>query len=155
MKRLINLFRRGSPRLYLSNTAGVAGTHGDGCVTRRSDAAQPLRNALVKIGSDADHVAVTTAGTENPLGVCNDEATAAEQYVNICLLGQKPGTVIMSAHAAIAAGDMLVAAADGRVQTLPATSGTYYVVGRALNAAAAQDDDVEVAHTLPYPVVVS
>jgi hypothetical protein len=159
MKHVINLFRKmlgpRQPMLYLSNSV-AEGVHGDGNITKLADAAQALRHALVKIGSDADHVAVTTAGTEVPLGVCDDECTAAEDNINVQLLGQKQGTILMVAHAAIDAGDFVVAAAAGRVQTIDGiTNGTYYIVGRAINAATAQDDLIEVAHCVPVQRVVS
>jgi predicted RecA/RadA family phage recombinase len=131
------------------------GVHGDGCITKLTDAALATRNVLVKIGSDISHVAVTTAGTEIPLGVVNDEASAAEENVNVQLLGQKQGTVLMVASAAITAGDLVVAAANGKIATLSASAGTYYIVGRALNAATTDGDLVEVAHCLPVQRVVS
>lgn len=140
---------------HLIFCANIAeGTHGDGCITKKADAAQALRHVLVKIGSDIDHVAVTTACTENPLGVCDDEAEAIEDNVNVQLLGQKPGTILLRAHTAITAGAMLEAAAAGRVVTQSGGAGAHYIVGRALNAATDQDDLVEVAHCLPYLVTV-
>lgn len=132
------------------------GVHGDGCVAKLTDAAIALRNVLVKIGSDISHVAVTTAGTEIPLGVVNDEASAAEENVNVILLGQKQGTVLMVASTVITAGDLLQAAANGKVAPVgTGGAGTYYIVGRALNAAAADGDLVEVAHCVPVQRVVA
>jgi hypothetical protein len=132
------------------------GTHGDGNITKKADAAQALRHVLVKIGSDIDHVAVTTANTENPIGVCDDEAAAAEDNVNVQILGAKPGTILVRAHAAIDAGDLLVPAADGRVQTIDGLSSvSVYIVGRALNAATTQDDLVEMAPCLPELRVIA
>ena len=91
-----------------------------------------------------------------PLGVANDEASAAEESVNVQLLGSKQGTVLMVASAPITAGDLLQAAAAGKVATLgTGGNGTYYIVGRALNAAAADGDLVEVAHCVPVQRVVS
>jgi hypothetical protein len=147
-------------KLFGERTVALAniaeGTHGDGCVTKLADAAQALRHVLVKIGSDADHVAVTTANTEIPLGVCDDEASAAEDNVNIQILGNKQGTILMVAHAAIDAGDMLVPAAAGRVQTIDGLSSvTTYIVGRALNAATTQGDLVEVQHCMPVQRVIA
>lgn len=157
MKRLFkNLIARfGRPKLvYLSNIA--EGVHGDGNVTKKADAVQALRHVLVKIGSDASHVAVTTANTEIPLGICDDEAAAIEDDVNVQILGSKPGTVLVRAHAAIDAGDLLVPAAAGRAQTIDGLSGvTTYIIGRALNAATTQDDLVEVAHCVPVQRVIA
>jgi hypothetical protein len=161
MQKLTTLFRKlcalaPSHRRLMILSNNAEGVHGDGCVTKQADAVQALRHVLVNIGSDNDHVAVTTAETEIPLGVCDDEAAAIDDYVNVQLLGQKQGTILMRAHAAIDAGDFLVAAAAGRVQTIDGLSSTtVYIVGRALNAATAQDDDVEVAHCLPVQRVIS
>lgn len=155
MKKLIewarSIFGRGLT--FLSNIA--EGVHGDGQVTKIADAAQALSFALVKIGSDIDHVAVTTANTEIPLGVCDDECAISE-HINVQLLGNKQGTIRMRAHAAIDAGDLLVPAAAGRVQTIDGLSSvTTYIVGRALNAATTQDDIVEVQHCVPVQRVIS
>lgn len=157
MKKLFAMARnlvRGSNLVVCCNIA--EGVHGDGCVSKLTDAAIALRNVLVKIGSDISHVAVTTAATEIPLGVANDEASAAEENVNVQLLGAKQGTILMVASAPITAGDLLQAAAAGKVATLgTGGAGTYYIVGRALNAAAADGDLVEVAHCVPVQRVVS
>lgn len=155
MKKLTEWFRRLAGRNVVVCCNIAEGVHGDGCVTKLTDAALATRNLLVKIGSDISHVAVTTAATEIPLGFVNDEATAAEEYVNVQLLGSKQGTVLAVASAAITAGDLVVAAANGKIATLSAGAGTYYIVGRALNAAGADGDLVEVAHCLPVQRVVS
>lgn len=135
--------------LRLANIA--EGTHLDGCITKKADAAQATRHVLVKIGSDIDHVAVTTAATEIPLGVTDDEASAAEEYLNVQLLGVRPGTVLIVGTAT--AGDMVTAAASGYCATLSASSGTYYICGRALNTATA--DLIEVQHCFPIQRVVA
>jgi hypothetical protein len=142
MKRLFDkLFRR--RRISLANIA--EGVHADGCITKLADAAQATRHVLVNIGSDIDHVAVTTASTEIPLGVCDDEADAAEDNVNVKLLGQCEGTVLIVGTAT--AGDLLEPAADGKCATLTGGAGDHYIIGRALNTAT--DDLIEVAHCLP------
>ncbi len=143
----------GSRLVRLANIAeGVS----DGNKTYLADAAQASTGKLVKIGSDASHVAVTTANTESPIGVCDDETSAAEDNVNVQLLGQKKGTILMRAHAAITAGDEIVPAAAGRIQTITGiTSATVYVCGKALNAATTQDDLVEVMHCVPIQRVIA
>jgi hypothetical protein len=156
MKKMLTWFRN-RKRQALTILSNIAeGVHGDGCVAKQADAVQALRYALVKIGSAITHVAVTTANTEIPLGVCDDEAAAIDDYVNVQLLGNKQGTILMRAHAAIDAGDLLVPAAAGRVQTIDGLSSvTTYIVGRALNAATAQDDLVEVQHCVPVQRVIA
>lgn len=117
--------------------------HGGGRVTRKADAAIATRFLLVKIGSDANHIAV--AGVADiSIGVCEDEPSAAEELAIVQLLGSSDKTLTMVASAAIAAGDFVVAAANGQIRTLPVTTGTYYIVGRALEAAAAAGDQIEV-----------
>jgi hypothetical protein len=138
----------------ISNIA--EGVHGDGCIDKQADAVQALRYVLVKIGSDIGHVAVTTANTEIPLGVCNDEVAAIGDNVNVQLLGVKQGTILVRAEAAITAGDYVVAAESGRVQTIVGLSTvTTYIVGRALNAAVNQDDLVEIQHCVPVQRVIA
>ncbi len=142
-------------RLVLLGNIGE-GVHGDGCITKKADATQALRYVLVKVGSDADHVAVTTANTENPLGVCNDEAADAEDNVNVQLLGATPGTMLVRAHAALDAGDLLVPAAAGRAQTIDGLSSvSVFIIGKAMNAATDQDDLVEFVPCLPELRVIA
>lgn len=144
------LFR--GPRYEFCNIA--EGTHPTGCITKLADVALTRRHLLVKIGTDADHIAINTA-SDIALGVVDDKAEAAEDAVNVQLLGQKEGTILMVAGAAIAAGAMVVGTAAGKVITLPASTGTYYILGRALAAAAADGDEVEIAHSFPIQRVVA
>lgn len=143
---------RGSGELHFANIG--EGTHVES-ITKKADAAITLRYAVVKIGSDIDHIAVTTANTEIPLGVCTDEADAAEDLVAVELFGAQPKTLRMVASAAITAGAFVVCTASGKIATLPATTGTYYIIGRALQAAGADLDVIEVATCLPTQRVVA
>lgn len=130
--------------IALANIA--EGTHGNGVITRKTDAAITTRYLIGKIGSDAAHVAVAGAA-DVPLGIIEDEASAAEELVPVKLFGSGQGTSLVVASAAIAAGDFVVAAASGKVRTLPGTTGTYYILGRALHAAAADGDLLEIDPT--------
>ena len=108
---------------------------------------------LLKIGSDATHV--TTAGAaDRPLGNSEDAPAAAEDPVNVDLLGVTNKTRIMLASEAITAGDLVYTAASGKVQNEPAAAGTYYCVGRALTAATADGDKIVVATIVPEKLVV-
>lgn len=127
-------------RVFLANIA--EGTH-DGGITKAVDAAITERFLLGKIGSAADRVAVCGAA-DIPLGVITDEAAAVGDLVSVALLGSNRGTVKMVAGAAIAQGALLEPAANGRVQTLGAGAGTHHVVGRALDAAGAAGEPIEV-----------
>lgn len=129
-------------RVRLANVG--EGRHANGVINRKADAAITERYRVVKVGSDANHIAITAAITDIPLGVCLDEPAAAEVNAAVQLLNASAGTVFMRAAAAIANNDLLEATANGRVQTLTVTTGTHYCVGRALAAAASAGDLVEV-----------
>ena len=127
-------------RVRLANIA--EGTH-DGNITKAVDAAITERFLLAKIGSASDRVAVCGAA-DTPIGVITDEAAAAADIVNVALFGSARSTLRMVASAAIAQGALLEPAASGRVATLGAGAGTHHVVGRALDAASAAGDVIEV-----------
>lgn len=136
---------------FLANVA--EGTH-ENALTRLADAALGTRFLLVKIGSDANHVAV--CGVDDiPLGIATDEPAAAEDPVNVELLGVGERTLLGVASAAIAAGDLVVAAASGKLRTLPVAAGTYYIMGRALGAAGADGDTIEFVPSFPVQRVVT
>lgn len=111
-------------------------TH-DGRCTKLADAAISTRYLLYKIGSDANHIAVTAA-TDTPIGTVDDEAAAAEDEVNVNLLNSDR-THKMVANAAITAGVPVFAAASGKI----APTGTVRV-GIALSAASTDGDVIEV-----------
>ncbi|MDP2226992.1 MAG: DUF2190 family protein [Moraxellaceae bacterium] len=119
-----------------------------------TDAAVATRYLLGKIGTDASHIAL--AGTADiPLGVITDEASAAEESVHVEFFGAGFQTRLFVASAAIAAGDLLVSAANGKVRTLPVAAGTYHIIGRAIKAAAADGDQVEAVGSFPIQRVVA
>jgi hypothetical protein len=112
-------------------TANAESTSGTHCATQTklADGAHSYRHLLVKAGSDADHVALGDA-THFPVGVTDDQPSAAEDPVNVRLLGVSNQTVHMIGATAIAAETDVYAAANGFVQALPGSAGTYYRVGR-------------------------
>ena len=127
-------------RVRLANIA--EGTH-DGNITKAVDAAITERFLLAKVGSASDRVAVAGAA-DTPIGVITDEAAAAGDLVNLALFGSARSTLRMVASGAIAQGALVEPAASGRVQTLGVGAGTHHVVGRALDAASAAGDVIEV-----------
>jgi hypothetical protein len=150
---MFKIFAQGfrSPLLPMANIG--EGVHA-GTITKKADAAIATRYLVVKIGSDIDHVAV--AGTADiALGIASDEPAAAEDLVAVQLLGSSGETRKVVASAAITAGDFVVTAASGKVRTLPAITGIYYIIGRALIAAAADGDLVEIDPCLPTQRVVA
>jgi len=128
--------------------------HSNGKITKKCDAKLSAENLLLKFGSDVDHVAVTTAATEKPLGFSHSPTDAAEDVVGVELL-TAPGTKEAVASGVIAYGADFCADADGKIQAVPAAAGTYYICGRVLQAAAADGDIIEVETCKPYAVVVA
>jgi len=110
--------------------------------TYATDAAISTRHLLVKLGSAATHVALCGVG-DVPLGVCTDEADTAGDKVAVALFGLHQTGALGVASAGIAAGDLIVPAASGKVRTLPGATGSYYIIGRALNAPALDGDACE------------
>lgn len=123
-------------------------------VTLLATAAIATRYFLVKKGADAAHVAVSTATADQPIGVCTDEPAAAEDAVNVRLLGATDESVLMVANAAITQNADLYAAIGGKVGPAPTEAGTYWKVGRAMTAAAADGDKIEVESCTPVKVIV-
>ncbi|MFH0878559.1 MAG: hypothetical protein V2A34_02490 [Lentisphaerota bacterium] len=154
MKKVCELFRRVFGTRQLVPLANIAeGTHEDG-LSRLTDAAITTRYLLGKVGTDALHVAACGA-SDDPLGVIEDEAAAAEEPVNVQPLGAAKRTLKMVASEIIALDARVFTAASGKVQDLPTVNGTYYQVGRALSASGADGDVIEVDPCFPVATVVS
>lgn len=134
-------------RLVACNIA--EGTH-EGDLTKLSSAAIATRYLCVKFGADVNHVAVCSAITDRPIGICSDEATAAEENINVQLLGSGGKTRLVTAGAAIAIGARVATMASGKVQTAVTTQ---YPIGIALTAAAADGDVIEIDPINPTAVI--
>lgn len=146
---LLAAFRGDSTAFALANAIDT-GTH-DGPITRVADAAIS-RYLLVKIGATDTSVDVNGV-TDRPIGSTANEASAANDRIPVKLLSDDE-TSLLVASEAISVGDTIYTAASGKVQNEPATAGTYYRIGRALTAAAADGDLIEVVTNPPIKVVV-
>lgn len=122
-------------------------------ITRTADEAIGTIGLLVKVGSDADHIALCGA-SDIPIGIAEDTPDAGNDLA-VSLLGAAKESKPMIASAAIAAGVQVYTTADGKVQAKPAVAGTYYMVGTALTAAAADDDEIQVDPCVPIELVVT
>ena len=91
------------------------------------------------------------SGGTNALGLIT-EGGAAES--DIAVLGSFGGILRGKASGTIAVGDKLVVDSDAKVKALPATAGTYTVVGIATQAGVA-DELVEFAPIAPQVVTVA
>lgn len=122
-------------------------------LAKKTDAAITTRYLLVKQGTDADHIALCGAG-DLPIGPCSDEAAAAEENVAVQFLGATAETRRVVASEAIAANAEVYTAASGKVQDEPVVAGTYFKVGIARLAAAADGDVIEIDPCEPIRLVV-
>jgi hypothetical protein len=141
------------PGQKLTPLANVAEGRWPGCKTYKATAAITSRYLVGKIGADSAHIAVAGA-SDIPIGFITDEAEAAEDLVNVNLLGTTHSTQLGVASGPITLGAFVVADASGKVRALPGTSGTYYIIGRALNAPAADGDIAEIDPCAPIQRVV-
>lgn len=139
-----------APAIAANVSQGIHAGH----VTYLADGAIAAKHLFVEVGSDASHVAVCNAATDIPLGVVTDEAPAAEDPVNVALLGSASTTLRAKAGANISAGAFLTTADDGEAVALPTAAGTYYIVGRAITAASA-GELVEFDPCLPIQRIVT
>jgi hypothetical protein len=152
------------PRLgeLLANNALIVSIFPKGRTTRLADASFTARYLLCKAGSDVSHIAICTA-SDVPLGVVpdmtptQDTANSELSYpLPVNLLGLNEDTERMIASAAIAVDAFVVPAAAGQIKTLPTSGGgTTYIVGRALTAAAAANDQVNVLPCFPYLITIA
>lgn len=107
------------------------------CKTFVAGAAALTKGKLVKTPAA---VVVTAVSTDDYVGVVEDGCDASATECNVCLQGI---TRVEAHDAAIAKGDLLEAAAAGRVDTHSTTS-TKPVVGMALEASNSQGHLIEI-----------
>lgn len=130
----------------------TTGKHARRVLTKKADAVHTLHNLVVKTGTDADHIAIC-GKADRPLGVCVDAPDVAEYPASVEQF-TGPDTLLAVAAAAVAVGDELYTAAGGKVANAATSgAGATYHVGRALTAAAAADEEVEIEGR--YPVAIT
>jgi hypothetical protein len=127
------------------------GDYERGIISFKVDAAQTEEFLLATPGTDDSHVDTAGAG-EVPLYVMQNKTAAAEEYNSCRALGT--GLQFMVISEAIAVGDEVFGAANGRVSKLPAVAGNYYRVGRAHTAGTTAGDVILVASKVADKVVV-
>ena len=128
-----------SEEVMALENAAEDGTHLNGILTKKSDAAIATRYLLVKFGSDGDHVAVAGAA-DIPIGVCLDEAGGAEEPMAVQTIPcASTIRVITDGGGALVVGDLLIPAAGGKVKKVAAAVGLQFIVGQVLTAPATVD----------------
>jgi hypothetical protein len=144
---------RASQRVGLITAFNVftEGTH-ELSLPRRAAGAITLDWLLLKKTGTVGVVDICGAADE-PEGICDDQAAAAGDQVNLILLGVSNRTLLAQTSEAIANGDQLYTAANGKVQNEPTVAGTYWHVGKAVRAADA-NTPVEFEPCKPTKLVV-
>jgi hypothetical protein len=130
------------------NAVTNVGTHQGGRFTATASGTVTEKK-LVKLSA-----AGTVAANDGvPIGVAM--ATEGDGFeVGVQALGGADRTVVVVASAAVAVNAILIA--DGeKVKTLPVAGGTYYIVGTAITAASADNDELEMAPCSPVKIVVT
>jgi hypothetical protein len=141
------LFGAGSSILAANTYDAAVDTHCESII-RTNDAAIATRHLLYKEGSSPGTGAALCGAGDLPLGTIDNIESSTGIAQNVLLLG-KEKTVKMVASEAISIGDWLYTAASGKVQNEPGSAGTYYRVGRALTAAGADGNVIEVESHMP------
>jgi hypothetical protein len=93
-----------------------------------------VSNLLTKVGADGDHYAVIAATSDEPLGLCIDEADTGNSLTRrkaIYLPGWKKPELVLSS-CAVAFGQRLFSDGTGKVMLEPTVAGTYWFVGRSV-----------------------
>lgn len=150
------LFKSASVRL-ISAFNTLPANVGSSRESRRylSSAAIGTKFLVVKAGADDAHCAVVSATADKPMGIVTDEASAAEEPVDVELLGVTARTLPLVAGAAIASLDQsMYVTAAGKVTTKPTAAGTYWRIGTNKTLADADGDPVEVATHAPRKLIV-
>lgn len=104
----------------------------------------PGRFAIVKLGA-AGYATISASATDIPIGIAQDAPDADGDPINIRLLNSM-GTARVVAAAAITLGDYVQSNGDGAVKTAVSTG---YIIGRALMAAGAAGDVIEIMLMTP------
>lgn len=131
------------------NVASTVGTHANGVLPFVAEVTIGTRYLLVQKGTAADGIIINVANTR-PWGPCLDEPTYDANKVTkaaVALLGSAPGTLKVVASKAIAVGVKVYTTAGGKV-TDTNTAGAF-MIGRAVTAAGADGDIIELAHCFP------
>lgn len=136
----------------VASNALDSGTHARNALNYVTDGAIGCYR-LVKIGSESTVVDVCGAN-DSPLGITQDEASEANDLIAVHLLGcGLDGTQKVIASGSITAGAEVYTAADGAVSEKSNTSGSYYKIGKALQAAT-DGEFVEIVSCYPELVTV-
>ncbi|GAA5482061.1 capsid cement protein [Haloferula sargassicola] len=132
------------------DVCNIGGSY-EGGYTRSAEAAVPTPHLLATQGTAANEADICGVA-DFPIGKFADAAEIDTMVGIIPLTLGKPTEMIASE--AIAVDTEVYAAANGKVSDLPADAGDYWKVGRAINEAAADGDELIVTPIYPVKVTV-
>ena len=132
-----------------------ATTHPNGVVTLNSEEAFAVPFLIGRPGTAATQVLLCDA-SETPAYLVEDMAATADigSPIACSVLGASTGTKIGIASDAIDADVDVCVANGGKLSAVPATAGTYHIVGRSKKLAAADGDQFEFTPCKPIKLVV-
>lgn len=131
----------------------IVGTH-TSHITKISESEISQKYLLATLGSSADKINICDSG-KLPIAIITDEASTGD-IVDIALLGA-PDTLNAVSNGAINAGDILIPAAGGKVQSLPPAGDsdiTYTMVGIALSSTSTNNGVIEFISCVPQQYTV-
>jgi len=142
----------------LANNAIIVSTTPKGRATAVADAAFTSRYLIAKRGAYNYSIAVAGQG-DVPYGVVPDMTPTTDTDLSyplpVNILGLNEDTERMICSGAINIDQLVTTDAAGQVRAVPATAGTYWVLGKAKTATVAQGDQVEVIPAFPHQVTVA
>lgn len=128
--------------ITFSNVASQ-GTHEGGCLTVKAVEPIGMRYVFGSLDADGKYVSVASLGKTDharAVGIITDEADAADDFINLQVLGAGSSTLVVVAGSDIEAGQLLTSNADGKAVPVNAQeAGTYFVYGIALRSAHEQE----------------
>ena len=123
--------------------------------TRVSVGAINQRNLVCNFDSNSTYGIVPLAlASTYPHCVCSDTAAGAGEEVHVRLICGSERTCELVAAASIAAGAPIYTVPNGKVQRLPSSAGTYWQIGFAVTAAAANNSVLRAVLCVPRKTVV-
>jgi hypothetical protein len=147
------LGRKGKP-IALANQLGGIFEHG--CESLQIDPSTTFPVAskylIYKRGSSQYYAAIAD-GASLPLGVSPDAPYQAGDFLDVERLGATVGTKLGFSTGAVTIDDLVYSAANGLVGDLTtAGSGTFWVIGRAVNTVGAANLEITYIPCFPYKV---
>lgn len=150
LQALCGLFALAAQTLFGASSNYVAANTYDAAVdtrkhaVRTNDAAVTARHLIWKEGSTPGTGAALCGAADKPLGTIDNIESDTGIAQNVWLFGTGECTRKVIASEAITIGQDIYTAASGKVQNQPASAGSYWKVGRALTAAGADGDVIEI-----------